>query len=236
MNSYLATILGLNIYVYGVGVFLTLILTLFLIWRNLHHTSFNEEKYLDLLFNTSLGGLILGRILFIIFNYTAFKPSFLKAILLFAYPGVNEFGFWLGFFLLWFVYLQKHKVNKNTVIKMLFLPLLAGRAFLSIFSAIKAMNLLFLGIALTYLCLLAIGFLIIKAVKNAKIKDNHLWIYLFVILAIPNFIIDFFKSERVYLDLLKVISLEQLPYLGVIILGLGWLLINYIRLRKLKKT
>lgn len=235
MNNYLTTLLGLNIYLYGFGVFLTTILTLFLYWRNLHQTSFNEEKYLDLLFSASLVGLAIGRLVYILFNYSVFEPTVLKAILLLTYPGVNEFGFWVGFLAVFYLYSTKHKVNKNTLIKMLYSPLLIGRVFLSVFSTVRAMELAHLVVTFVYLIMLGLGLLLGRAVKNNKFKENVLWFYLFIALAVPNFIIDFFKPDRVYFLELKILSIEQLPYLLTILIAMGWLLFNYLKARRIKK-
>jgi hypothetical protein len=209
INNFLGSLLGLNFYVYGLGVFLTLVLFLFLFWRLLRKTALNEEKMMDALFAAGIFALVFGRAAYVATHYQFFKGSWLSPFLLVNYPGVNEFFFWLSFLVYWLIYTARKKITLGQLVKVLMPPIVFSKLLLSLFSLIKEPNLaLMLELAILPL-LIAIYLAVNKfAVNKSPFKDNP-WLSLVLYLAIPNFVIDFFKDDKVYFLGQKLVSFDQ---------------------------
>lgn len=217
INNFLTSLFGLNIYVYGVGVFVTLVLFLFMFWRLVRKTAFNEEKMLDALLGAAVFGFTIGRIAYVVAHPDIFEAEWLRALIVVTYPGITEFWFWLAFFAYWFIYSARRKYVFSSLVKLLIIPIYVGKVSLSLFSLVKSGQLTDLLLTLFLALLLLIYFLISRLAKKENFREAYL-LQLMLFLALPNFLVDFWHSERVYLLGLNLVSLEQLPYLVFLIL------------------
>ncbi|QQG44144.1 MAG: prolipoprotein diacylglyceryl transferase [Candidatus Roizmanbacteria bacterium] len=85
-----------KIYTFGVFLVLAFFWGTFLLWRNIRLTSFKEEDVFDGLFISMASGFIVGRLLYVIFNFNQFGFDILKYILINGYPGLSLFGSVVG--------------------------------------------------------------------------------------------------------------------------------------------
>lgn len=233
INNFLTSLLGLNIYVYGLSVTLGLLAFLFLYWRALRRTSFNEEKMIDALFIAGLVALVFGRAAHVLYNYQSFSQNLLTPFLLINYPGINEFFFWLGFFGYWWFYAKAKKIPFASLYKLFLVPIVSIRLFLS-FTALLT-NVSYVTISSPIIYLLLIGFyqLVTKLWKKDWFKKQS-FLMLVLYLTVPNFLVDFFQRDRVYFVESIWLSNQQLPYLLTVLVG-GLLLIIKLFKRNKKK-
>lgn len=87
--------------IYTMGVFLVLAFfwASFVLWRLIRLSSYKEEDVFDGLFNSLLGGLFLGRLVYVILNFREFGFDLLKFLLVNGYPGFSFYGMLAGFLL-----------------------------------------------------------------------------------------------------------------------------------------
>lgn len=80
------------------GVFLTLgfLLGIFLVWRLSRAWDLDEEKVLDIILFTFLGGLLGARIYFVLEHLSIFTPNIFSILLINKYPGFSFWGAFLG--------------------------------------------------------------------------------------------------------------------------------------------
>lgn len=95
MKPVLLTIGPQPISSFGVFLLLSLLLSLFVIWRITRVYDLDEEQVLDLVLATFFGGLLFSRIYFVLFHLDQFD-SILKVILLNHYPGLSFWGGLVG--------------------------------------------------------------------------------------------------------------------------------------------
>lgn len=220
MPNFLLVLSGLNVYLSGIGIFLSLALALFLFWRNIRKTALSEEKLIDILFASAVSGLVLGRIGYILFHYEVFAPSLLRGFLLFTYPGVQEIAFWLGFFLTWGLASMKQKLSFDQMVRLLAVPLLLARTLIGFFSFVRTFSLAHVYETLALLVLLGAYYLLRRQTKQGKVSETALRNFLFGALALPAFIIDFWSGDRVYFASQNILSQEQLLHLLVMVAAL----------------
>ncbi len=101
----------IKIYTFGVFLVLAFFWSAFLLWRNIRLTSFKEDEIFDGIFITISGGLIAGRILYIVLNFRDFGFDILKMILVNGYPGFSFYGFLLGGVLSMYFFLTLKKIK-----------------------------------------------------------------------------------------------------------------------------
>jgi prolipoprotein diacylglyceryltransferase len=218
-KNILLTLFGLNVYLYGVGVFIAISVAVFLFWRNIRRTAHNEEKLMDALFAASVMGFIFSRVGYIIYHWADFSDNLLKGFLLFTYPGIVELAFFIGLFLSFALYSIRHKIAFDNIIKLLALPVIAGRGIIELFSLVLSNN-LFRVITLVFYTVSVIVFLYLyKRLKDNKSFQVVLKYLLFTALAIPAFIVDFFTDINVYFLSQKLITVNQALNLGVIVIS-----------------
>lgn len=84
--------------IYTMGVFLVLAFfwASFLLWRLIRLSSYKEEDVFDALFNSIIGGLFIGRLIYVVLNFSEFGFSPLKFLLVNGYPGFSLYGMYLG--------------------------------------------------------------------------------------------------------------------------------------------
>ena len=102
MHPVLLSIGSLSISSFGFFLTLGFLLAAFVVWRLAKTYDLHEEKVLDLAILSFFGGILGGRIYFVVFNWPIFG-SLEKALLLNRYPGLAFWGAVLGGALaLWF--------------------------------------------------------------------------------------------------------------------------------------
>lgn len=100
----------IKIYTSGVFLVLSLFWSAFFLWKNISLTSYKEEEIFDGLFLSLIGGLFIGRAIYVIINFSEFGLNILKFILITGYPGIYFFGFVFGFFLFWYIFMSVKKI------------------------------------------------------------------------------------------------------------------------------
>ena len=115
MLPILFTIGGLKIYTLGVFLVLAFFWGSFLLWKNIRLTAFKEDKIFDGLFSAILGAIFLGRLIYVLLNWSDFGFSLLKFILINGYPGMSLWGIVFGGVLGLFIF---SKVEKLTFLKL----------------------------------------------------------------------------------------------------------------------
>lgn len=102
-----------NITVSSFGVFLTFgfLFGVFLVWRLARAWEMDEEKILDLILLTFIGGLLGARVYFVIENLQFFINSPLNIFLFTKYPGFSFWGAFLGGWLTLFYFARRKKVD-----------------------------------------------------------------------------------------------------------------------------
>jgi len=223
INNFFASLLGLNLYVYGLGVFISLLIFLFLFWQKLHKTALNEEKMVDSLLASAALALVVSRISYILFNLSIFKDSFLKGFLIINYPGVDAVFFWLTFGVYWLGYSFKKKITIKQIGSLLLVPTIASSITIGFFSIIKEPSIYSLLLLLVPSVLVGVYFAIGKLLKQAIGRDYPLGL-LALFLSVFNFVVDFFKDNRVYFAGQKILSLQQaLCFLIVLVVTIYFL-------------
>lgn len=86
----------LTISSFGLFLSASFIYATFLVWRLARAWDLNEEKVLDLVVLTFLGGFLAARIYFILIHWEFFSSDLVKALLLIKYPGLSFWGGFLG--------------------------------------------------------------------------------------------------------------------------------------------
>ena len=231
INNFLTSLLGLNLYVYGLGVFISLVVFLFIFWRNLRKTSLSEERMVDALFGAGVLSLIVGRVAYVVINYKLFESNLLTPFLLVNYPGVAEFYFLLSFFVYWFFYGIKKKIDFNSLIKLFFAPIVVIKALLAAFSLIKVFNLASFVLLICLLILIGLYLALTQWLKKKSLKERPFSLLIFYLI-VPNFLVDFFQEGRVYFLESKFLSIEQLPYLVVMVISTVLLIFSLIKKKK----
>jgi len=110
----LPILLNLNsvkFYTFGVFLLLAFFWGAFLLWKNFLLTSQKEEEIFDGLFISIAGGLVLGRLLYVILNFEDFGLNILKFILINGYPGISLYGFLIGAFISFCIYFKLRKID-----------------------------------------------------------------------------------------------------------------------------
>ncbi len=230
LKNILITLFGLNVYLYGIGVFIAILVAVFLFWKNIRRTALNEEKLMDALLAASVTGFIFSRIGYIVYNSAEFSDNLLKGFLLFTYPGTLETFFFVGLFLSFAMYSYRQKIAFDNIIKLLALPIIAGRSIIELFTLVISFNILRLVNIVLYLIFFIFILFLFKRLKDNKKFQAILKYILFIALLIPAFIIDFFAGVNVYFLSQKIITVNQALNLGIITISL--LLLVRVILRK----
>lgn len=84
---------------------------MFTVWRLAKAYDVNEEKTLDLILLTFLGGLIGARAYFVLFNSHSFFDSFQKIVLINRYPGLSFWGGLIGGIITLSFFTKRAKLN-----------------------------------------------------------------------------------------------------------------------------
>jgi len=121
----------LKIYTFGVFLVLAFFWGSFFLWKNITSTSYKEDELFDGLFFSLIGGLLIGRLLYIVLHFSDFGFDILRFILINGYPGMHFIGFVFGFLIFWYVFTASKKISYlkciDYIIPPLFLALAIGK-------------------------------------------------------------------------------------------------------------
>jgi prolipoprotein diacylglyceryltransferase len=115
-----------KIYTFGVFLVLAFFWSSFLLWKNTRLTSHKEEIIFDGLFLSIIGGLFLGRLIYVLFHFSKFGFDVLKFILINGYPGLSLFGCLIGGVLTFLIFSHYKKIKFLEIADYASAPLLIG--------------------------------------------------------------------------------------------------------------
>lgn len=121
----------IKIYTFGIFLVLAFFWGCFFLWKNIRLTSYKEETVFDGLFFALIVGGFIGRLVFVILNFSDFGFDILRFILINGYPGFSLPGFLVGFFIGFYVFCVGQKIRFldfiDYVIPALFLAMAIGK-------------------------------------------------------------------------------------------------------------
>ena len=82
----------IKIYTFGVFLVLSLFWGAFLLWKNVRLTQYKEEEIFDSMIFSLIGGMFVGRLVYVLLNWSSFGFDILKFILINGYPGFSFYG------------------------------------------------------------------------------------------------------------------------------------------------
>lgn len=129
MIPVLFSIGSVKIYTYGVFLVLAFFWGLFFIWKLLRLTSYNEEVVFDGVFLSILGALFFARFFYVLANFSSFGFSFLKFILINAYPGLSLYGALFGGFLTFLLFCLYKRIRLFHIVDYLTTGILVALGF-----------------------------------------------------------------------------------------------------------
>src|SRR3989338_2744259 len=87
-----------KIYTFGIFLVLAFFWAAFILWKNIRLSSYKEDDIFDGMFISLIGGLVIGRLVYVILNFSSFGIDLLKFILINGYPGISLAGVIVGGF------------------------------------------------------------------------------------------------------------------------------------------
>lgn len=99
---------------------------IFLIWRLARAWEINEEKVLDLIILTFLGGLLGARLYFVVEHLDFFSQNLINIFLVLKYPGFSFWGAFLGGWLSLFIFSKRLKLDFLSLADIAAVGFLAG--------------------------------------------------------------------------------------------------------------
>lgn len=123
---------ALSISSFGIFLAIGFLFGVILVWRLSRAWDLNEEKVLDLMLLTFLGGFILSRIYFILVNFPSFGLDLSKWLNITKYPGFSFWGALLGGILALKFYSRKFRINFWQALDFAAVGLLGGLIFLDL--------------------------------------------------------------------------------------------------------
>ena len=210
-----------KIYTFGVFLVLGFFWSAFLLWRNIRLTSHKEEDVFDGLFWSLLGGVFIGRLMYVVLNFNDFGFDFLKFILINGYPGISLIGAILGGIFTLFGFFSIRKIDFSEIIDYFISPLFVALAFGklgSFFSGVDvgAKTTFFLRIryasfeglrhltafyeALLFGVAAYLSYRLLFEIRKERLKKGILLMFFFWFFALTYFIFDIFKERTLYLQ------------------------------------
>lgn len=119
----------IKIYTFGVFLVLAFFWGSYLLWKLIRLTSYSEEDIFDGLFWILGGGLVVGRLFYVIFNFKEFGFNLLKIILINGYPGLSIYGALIGGIITALLFFSSKKIKFVEVADYFVPPLLLSIAF-----------------------------------------------------------------------------------------------------------
>lgn len=117
------------IYSYGFFLALAFLVGTFVIWKEGRKKNFDEEKVLDFILISILGGLLVGRILFVGFNWELFATNLTAIVLFWNIPGFYGLGIVVGSLISGVLYLRKQRWPIFDVYNITVIGLLLAQVF-----------------------------------------------------------------------------------------------------------
>lgn len=106
---------GITFFTFGIFLVLSLLWGSFWLWKSIKLTSYKEEDFFDGLFLSVIGGIFLGRLVFVSLNFSEFGFDILKFLLINGFPGLSLIGVLLGGFATFFLYTR---IKKKSFLEM----------------------------------------------------------------------------------------------------------------------
>lgn len=100
----------------------------FMVWKNVTLTSYKEEDIFDGIFLSLLGGIFVGRLLYVSLHFEDFGFDVLKFFLINGYPGIYPLGTILGFIGSLYLFAISRKISFLQLIDYIISPLLLAIA------------------------------------------------------------------------------------------------------------
>jgi len=122
MLPILFTIGPIKIYTFGVFLVLALFWGSYLLWKLIRLTSFKEEDIFDSLFWVLAGGLLLGRLVYVLLNLKEFGFNLLKFLLINGYPGISLYGAITGGLLTLYLFCHNKKLKFSELVDYFIAP------------------------------------------------------------------------------------------------------------------
>lgn len=98
-----------TIYSYGFFLALAFLVGTFVIWQESRRRGFDEEKILDFILISILGGIIVGRIVYVFFYLPYFMADWVKIFLFWKAGGFQVLGVFVGVFVAGIIYLKRKR-------------------------------------------------------------------------------------------------------------------------------
>lgn len=119
----------IKIYTQGLFLVLAFFWASYLLWKLIRLTSYKEEEVFDSLFTGIFSGLFIGRLLYVMLNFSKFGFDPIKFILVNGYPGFSIVGGLAGFILAIYLLSKKQKVSFNEIIDYFIPPIFLALGF-----------------------------------------------------------------------------------------------------------
>lgn len=119
----------IKIYTFGVFLVLAFFWGSFLLWKNIRLTSHKEDEVFDGVFLSLIGGLLMGRLVYVLLNFKEFGFDIIKFILINGFPGLSLYGTLFGGLGTLFLYYFLKKIKIKTIIDYFISPVFLALAF-----------------------------------------------------------------------------------------------------------
>jgi phosphatidylglycerol:prolipoprotein diacylglycerol transferase len=119
----------LKLYTFGVFLVLAFFWGSYLLWKNVLLTSYKEEDMFDGMFIGLFGGVVIGRLFYVVTHSGEFGYSILKIILINGYPGFLLYGFLVGALLTWYLFAKSKKIRFGEMMDYIIPPVLLALGF-----------------------------------------------------------------------------------------------------------
>lgn len=176
MNEVLVTVLNI------LSIFLSVFVAIFLFWRACRHELFDNEQIFDIVLIGGIGGLILGRVVGFLLNFSSYGLSVYKFLFFHVYPAFNFWGFIIGAFLAISIFLRHKRTSAWAFFDLAAAPIVFG-----LFLAAATSGLIGFfrsGISYQSLVLSAVYFVFFFILKRLATKKRHVGFFACIFLVI----------------------------------------------------
>ncbi|PJE63410.1 hypothetical protein COU89_03495 [Candidatus Roizmanbacteria bacterium CG10_big_fil_rev_8_21_14_0_10_45_7] len=206
---------------YGILTVVSVLVALFMLWRELRRTSFKEEEVFDMVFVSSLLALIIGRLFFFFLEHPPFRFTFFNFLIVYVFPGFSLLGIYLGFFGALFILCARHKVPFAELIKRLAVPFLSMLAIHAFLVAAKDLVWPQLVVCALYTVFIFVMGFILKLERTAKIRERALFPAMLFILSFVAFI-SWIGYSVMLAGKIEAPPIEPLAFGGLALISAVW--------------